>query len=143
MKAICKYNKGKDLSRFEYSKLEDKQFGRFGVSSNTEYGELEVGKEYKVMGIVTFDSYQGYLIDNGSPTVCPCQFFEITDGSIPQNWQFRLVNTDEQIYPFIQSFLGYSELCSDKSAYEKLIVDKDEEALAVYYRRKTELVNTS
>lgn len=140
MKVLCKYNLGKDLSPYESKPLGKEEFGRFGVSEFTEYGELEIGKEYLVMGIVIFETYQAYLIDdNGFISICPCQLFEIIDNNISVNWRFRTIDKRENIYPFVQAIMGYPELCSNKNAYEDLIVEKEEEAERIYFRRKTEL----
>ena len=55
------------------------------------------------------------------------------------NWHFRLIEKDEDIYPFVQAICGYYELCYDKKAYENIIVEKDEESQRIYFRRKIEL----
>ena len=92
------------------------------------------------MGIVIFDTYLAYLIDNdGFVLTCPCQLFKILDNKIDVEWHFRLVNNDEDIYPFIQGIIGYPGLCSDKKAYENLIIEKEEYAERIYFRRKLEL----
>lgn len=140
MKVLCKYNSGKDLRKYENKSLKEGEFGRFGVSESTEYGELEIGIEYFVMGIVIFETYQAYLIDeNGLISTFPCQLFEIVNGNVPLSWEFRIIDKSEDIYPFVQALLGYPELCSDKNAYENLIVEKDEEAEKIYFKRKIEL----
>ncbi len=142
MRILCKYNTGKDLRFYEYKSLIEEEFGRFGVSEKTEYGELEIGKEYLVMGIIVFETYQAYLIDdNGLISACPCQLFETIDDSVPISWKFRVIDKNEDIYPFVQAIIGYPELCLDKNAYEELIVEKDEEAERIYFRRKIELEN--
>lgn len=65
--------------------------------------------------------------------------FEIVDHKLDTSWHFRLVDKDEDIYPFVQSILGYPELCSDKKAYENLIIERDAESQQTYFRRKLEL----
>jgi hypothetical protein len=92
------------------------------------------------MGIIIFQTYQAYLIDdNGFISANPCQLFEIVDNKVNPNWFFRLIEKDENIYPFIQSIFGYPELCSDKKAYEKLIVEMEEDTQRIYFNRKIEL----
>ncbi|MGW8123428.1 hypothetical protein ACV07N_12280 [Roseivirga echinicomitans] len=136
----CTYNTGEALRPFEYQSLEKDTFGRFGVTRYSEYNQLDIGKEYMVMGLIIFETYQAYLLDdNGHISACPCQLFEIIDNEINTNWHFRLVDKDENIYPFVQSIFGYPELCSDKNAYEKLILEKDEESQQIYFKRKIEL----
>ncbi|MFD2967190.1 hypothetical protein [Sphingobacterium bambusae] len=140
MKVRCINNTGEFLRTYEYKKLEKEMMGRFGATAYTGYDQLWVGKEYLVMGLITFQTYQAYLIDDsGLICACPCQLFEVVDNKAASSWYFRLIEKDENIYPFVQSILGYSELCSDKKAYENLIVEMEEEYQRIYFRRKIEL----
>ena len=139
MKILCKNNTGKSLESYEYTFLNEEEFGRFGASPNTQYGEVKVGKQYLVMGMVLFKTYLGYLIDdNGFISVCPCQLFQVIDDKIPSDWYFRVIKNDENIYPFIQAVWGYSEFCFNKNSYEKLIVEKDSDEEYIYFKRKSE-----
>lgn len=143
MKVLCKYNSAKDLNSYENKSLANGEFGRFGVSQSAEYNELEIGKEYLVMGIFVFETYQAYLVDgNGLISVCPCQLFETIDDGIPLNWKFRTIGIDEDIYPFVQAVMGYPELCLNRNAYEDLIVEREVEAEQIYFKRKIELENS-
>ncbi len=140
MKVKCIRNKGRDLREFEYKLLKKEEFGRFGASEDTVYGELEIGKEYLVMGVIMFESYVSYLVDDGGTiSACPCQLFEITDDHINSEWYFRTVAKEEEIYPYVQAIWGYEELCRNKNSYKKLIIEKDESAERMYYKRKMEL----
>ncbi|WP_143309453.1 hypothetical protein [Chitinophaga vietnamensis] len=140
MKVKCIHNTGAALREYEYKSMEKNMMGRFGATGYSEYNELEIGKEYLVMGIIIFKTYQAYLIDdNGLISACPCQLFEVTDSKVPSNWYFRLIEAEEDIYPFVQSIFGYYELCVDKKSYENLIVEKDEDAMRTYFRRKMAL----
>jgi hypothetical protein len=142
MKIRCINNRGKFLRPYEYEELNIEILGRFGATGYTEYNELEIGQEYMVMGIIIFQTYQAYLIDDkGFISACPCQLFEVVDDKIDVNWHFRLIDKDEDIYPFIQAIFGYPELCSDKKTYENLIVEREEYAQRIYFRRKIELEN--
>jgi len=140
MKIRCINNTGASLRSYEYETISNKEvFGRFGASEITEYG-IEVGKEYLVMGLIIFQTYPAYLIDdNGFIATYPCQLFEISDDRLGSNWHFRITDKNEDIYPFVQAIFGYSELCSDKKAYENLIVEMEEEPQRIYFRRKIEL----
>lgn len=140
MKVRCIYNTGEALRAYEYRHLKQETLGRFGATGYSEYGELDVGKEYLVMGVIIFETYQAYLIDsNGLVSACPCQLFELVDDNVSPNWHFRLIEKEEDIYPFIQAIWGYYELCSDKRAYENLIIEKKQEDLHIYFIRKIEL----
>lgn len=141
MKIKCLYKTGESLRQFEYIPIIDKNvFGRFGTTAHSQYNELEIGKEYLVMGLIIFETYQAYLIDdNGFISVCPCQLFEVIDGKTSSTWYFRLTEKDEDIYPFVQAIFGYYELCFDKKAYVNLIVEKVAESQQIYFKRKIEL----
>ena len=142
MKVKCIYNLGSDLRVYENKPLRPEQFGRFGASFYTDYQYLNIGKEYIVMGIITFETYQSYVIDNGEEVLCcPCQLFEVIENKIMPNWKFRLVDKNESIYPFVQSILGYPELCLDKNSYEQLIVENESSFKQIYFTRKKELEN--
>lgn len=54
----------------------------------------------------------------------------------------RVVDKNENIYPFIQAIWGYKELCTDKQGYEKLIVEMDEESQRIYFLGKTEFLES-
>jgi hypothetical protein len=139
MQVRCLYNKGEGLRPYEYEPLSKGMMGRFGAAGHSEYGGLTIGREYLVMGIIIFQTYQAYLIDDsGFISACPCQLFEVVDDKVSSNWQFRLVDKDEDVYPFVQAIFGYPELCSDKKEYENLIVEMDEDAQRIYFRRKIE-----
>jgi hypothetical protein len=119
--------------------LSKEAFGRFGTTEYTEYGEIEIGKEYLVMGMILLESHLAYLVDsNAMVSACPCQLFEINDSTLSPNWHFRVIGHDESMYPFIQAIWGYYELCFDKNAYEKLIVEQDSAAIRLYFNRKLE-----
>jgi hypothetical protein len=142
MKVRVLNNTGDTLRMYEYRSLKKDMLGRFGATANTVYSELKIGEEYLVMGIIIFETYQAYLIDdNGFISACPCQLFEISDDELSSIWHFRLIDKNEDIYPFVQAIIGYPELCSDKKAYENLIVEKEEKAQRTYFRRKIELEN--
>lgn len=140
MKVRCIYNTGEALRSFENKAMQKAELGRFGSTGISEYGEITMGEEYLVMGLIIFETYQAYLIDdNGLISACPCQLFEVIDDKVNANWYFRLIDKDEDIYPFVQAIFGYNELCFDKKSYENLIVEKEEEAQRIYFRRKIEL----
>ena len=140
MKVRCIYNTGESLRPYENKPLIKGKFGRFGVSENSKFSEINIGTEYLVMGLIIFETYQAYLIDdNGFISTFPCQLFEIIDSKANPNWHFRLIEKKEDIYPFIQAIWGYYELCFDKKSYENLIVEKAEESQRIYFRRKLEV----
>lgn len=141
MKARCVNNTGSILRSYELEHISNESaFGRFGVSETTVY-PIDVGREYLVMGLIVFQSYVAYLVDDdGYICACPCQLFEIVDDRVNLSWRFRVVEKNEEIYPFVQAILGYPELCSDLKSYQKLIFDEEQEAQQIYFVRKTEIL---
>jgi len=126
MKVTCNYN--------DPSNLPD------GVPGDFDYG-LELDKEYIVMGIASFKKSNClyYLIDeNGRPSWFPFQLFNTCDNSLPKNW-FIHVNQDERSSD-ISSLWGFDELCNDEMYFDKLM-DRDELAMRIYYKRIMEFEN--
>lgn len=131
MIAKCIYNTGRALISYERKPL--------GTSEQTQYGELEVGKEYLVMGMIMRNGYLTYLIDDsGIISACPCQLFEVLDNIIPTNWYFKSFTKDFPNYINQEAIWGYYELVFDDNHHEKLI-EMNEEAHRIYFRRKIEL----
>lgn len=139
MKVRCVYNTGKVLREYDNKPLSKDELGQFGTTEYTEFG-LIIGKEYLVMGMMLGEGTLDYLIDDGGYIFAyPYPLFEITDNKLPSSWFFKsLKNTDEN-YPYQEAIWGYYELVFDETHYEKLVVDIDEEALRIYFRRKIEL----
>ena len=139
MKIRCINNTGLSLRPYELEAITKKEvFGRFGVSEMTEY-EIEINKEYIVMGLIIFKTYQAYLIDDKEfISTYPCQLFELTDSKLNKDWHYRITGNDEEIYPFVQAIFGYSELCNDKQAYQNLLIEMDADAQQNYFKRKAE-----
>lgn len=138
MKIRCIYNTGEDLRAFENKPLSKDELGRFGATGHTQYG-LVIGKEYLVMGMMLGEGALAYLVDDGGYiSAYPYPLFEVIDNKLPSSWFFKsLKNTDEN-YPYEEAVWGYYELVFDNSHYEKL-VDVDENAQRIYFRRKIEL----
>ncbi len=138
MKIRCIYNTGKALRAYEDKPLSKEELGKFGATEYTLFG-LIIGKEYIVMGMIFGEGTLDYLIDDGGyVSSYPYPLFEVIDNRLPVNWFFKsLKNTDEN-YPFLEAIWGYYELVFDDTHYEKL-VDCDEEAVRMYFKRKIEL----
>jgi hypothetical protein len=140
MKVRCLHNVGEALRPYENKSLKSDQFGRFGASAHTEYG-IEIGKEYIVMGMVLGGGGLSYLIDCvGVISVYPYPLFEVIDNSINTSWFFRAFKITDGFFPYQETIWGYKELALDETHYEKLI-EGEEEAQRIYFRRKIELEN--
>jgi len=124
MKVICKYNDPSNLPN--------------GIPDSFDFG-LEIGKEYLVTGILTFkqsdDLY--FLVDeNGRPSWFPFQIFETINNELPKNW-FVKINVGND-YVDYKNLIGFNELCNEDDFFNQLL-ERDEEAMQVYFRRKIEL----
>ena len=140
MKIKCINNTGEALRSYENTDLKKEELGRFGATVYTQYG-LIIGKDYLVMGMILGEGTLDYLIDDdGVISAYPYPLFEVIDNKVSSNWFFRTFKKDDNIYPYQEAVWGYYELVFDDSHYEKL-VDRDEEAHRIYFKRKIELEN--
>ena len=109
-----------------------------GIPDNFDYG-LELGKIYLVMGILTFKLSNNiyFLIDeSGRPSWFPFQLFEILHNTLPTNWFLKINMGDE--YVDYRNLVGFEELCNKEGFFNRLL-ERDEEAMNTYFRRKVEL----
>ncbi len=141
MKVKCISNNGASLVDWEYTPVRRDKFGRFNSTYHTEFGGVTVGEEYLVAAMIYFQEYIAYLVDEDDLVVAyPCQLFTSIDERVSRKWKFRLVDLKEEVYPFVQAIWGYPELCDDKNTYEDLIVEKTQDSLLTYFKRKTEML---
>jgi hypothetical protein len=126
MKVICRYNTGEVLSSIRIKPL--------SITDETQYGELEIGAEYFVMGIAWVDGCTFYLVDSGRViSLCPYALFEITNHEIVPNWFFNVGAPTSQW----ECVCGYSELCFHEDHYIGL-VEMNQQDHELYFRRKAE-----
>jgi len=131
MRVKCLHNTGKALMNYPRKPL--------GTSEITQYGILEVGKEYLVMGMLLGEGMLDYLVDDGGIiSACPCQLFEVVDAKVNSHWYFRAYTKDDDVYPYREAVWGYYELCFVDDHYDQLI-EKEEESHRIYFRRKIEI----
>lgn len=127
MKVLCKYNDPNNVPE--------------GISSDFDY-DLELQKEYLVMGIMINRKELSYFVDeNGKPGFYPKELFDVTDNQLSQDWYFRPYSKNDEMYPYVQAIWGYHELVFEENHYEK-IVEREEAALRLYFKRKIELENS-
>ena len=128
MKVSCIKNTAKDLNLQEVTTI---------FSHDYKY-PLEVNKEYIVMGIAVYKdgNYPYYLIDdNGFPDWFPYSLFTISDNSIPNNWFVEVHSKEDE--GDILFLSGFNELCNNDD-YHDLLMDRDENAMRTYFKRKKE-----
>ena len=128
MKIVCIKNTAKNLDLSEITTI---------FSHDYKYS-LETGKEYIVMGIAIYKDTNCpyYLIDeNGLPDWYPYPLFSISDNSLPKNWTVKVYDKKEA--GDILFLCGFKDLCDGKD-YHDLLMNRDEEAMRIYFRRKIE-----
>lgn len=145
MKIKCIYNTGKDLVKYQSEPLRsdgqfltDSQNRSLGCSAHTQFGGLEIGKEYLVMGMFIRNGLLWYLIDDGN--IYPYLLFEVTDNKVNQNWYFRSFTKDDDNYVNREIIWGYYELCFEEGHYIQLL-EKEEKAMLLFFKRKIEIEN--
>ena len=105
-------------------------------SEVVKYGELEIGEDYIVMGMILKQGSLFYLIDSGRIiSACPHILFQIIDHILPASWYFKVFAPDYHNYINMEAVWGYFELCFVDAHYEELI-DMDEKAHSIYFARK-------
>jgi len=131
MKVICKKNTSKDFDLKEVTTV---------ISNDVEY-PLEIDKEYLVMGIMIpkENNCLYYLVDDfGWPSWNPYLLFDISDNALPNDWYVRVCDKNAPGDLFYLS--GFYELCNDEDFHDSLM-ERDEEAMLLYFKRKIELEN--
>lgn len=130
MKAICK----KDVIRdAELREVTSHKVEKYDYSS-----EIEIGKEYRVMGLMLPDDRNClyYLIDDDDrPWWHPYLLFDISDNSLPDNWYIKV--SQKEYLGGIYYLSGFYELCNDPDYYVALI-ERKAYAVDTYYKRKRE-----
>lgn len=134
MRIKCLYNTGEALMAYERKPL--------GTNPQMQFGGLEVGREYLVMGMILTEGYLTYLIDDdGLIMASPGPLFEVVEQSIPAGWFFQAFAHDYESFEYKEAIWGYHELVFDEAHYWQLL-EQDDDAYRVYFRRKIEFENS-
>lgn len=100
------------------------------------HGELEIGEEYIVMGMLLKRGAIYYLINSGTViSASPYILFQIIDYAIPASWYCKVFTSDYYNYINMEAVWGYYELCFVNTHYGELI-DMDASAHRIYFARK-------
>jgi len=98
---------------------------------------------YLVLAMILYKDtkYLYYLIDiNGKPNWFPNELFEVIDNVLPNQWSFKIFNTESDVD--IYCIWGYDELCNQEDHYDQLI-EREDEALTIYYNQKRKIEEDS
>jgi hypothetical protein len=123
MNCLCKTNKS----------TENEEVSATGTRE-VKY-DLTVGDNYKIYSQCVFNKHLMYLLDpadNSKPNWYPAHLFEITDGRIPSNWQFRYYEGSEGD---VSAIWGYPELIQIDEHFNDLS-EREPAALLIFANRK-------
>lgn len=100
----------------------------FGSPQSETY--LTIGKEYEVHAISVFQGVIGLLIvgDVNIPLWRPSWFFEVCDGTIPNDWICSLPGED------LQMVLGPAFIATDEASHNRM-VEREPESVAAFWQR--------
>jgi hypothetical protein len=133
VKVKCISNIGKGLEVYKDKPL--------FVSPESTWGQLEVDKEYTVMGIMKSDNCTYYLVDDyGIISFCPYQLFNVTDSELSKDWHFREFKRGVDSSNSWDFIISYYELCFDDNHYINLL-EQEESDTNLYLMRKQQINN--
>jgi hypothetical protein len=111
--------------------------GRMAVSPEVVF-ELEIGRNYIIMGMGIFESDLSVLVcdETGKPNWLPIGLFEIPAGELPSGWEFCLCDPKaasggESLNRWVAKW-GYRELVRNPDHSDGLI-ERDPEALKIFF----------
>jgi len=110
-----------------------KEFPTLGFSAETKF-HIDKNQIYTAYGLSYWRRALFYLIvDNTElPNWYPSDLFEVTDGRLPNNWQFKSY-TSYGSSP-MEATLGYPELLDEKHAVG--LIEREPVAAAVFYKAR-------
>lgn len=102
---------------------------RFDLNLNA-YRNVTIGREYEVHCLVVLDGHSFVLLvdDRSMPHVFPMWFFDLVDGSIPEDW----ITTHLHDPPFLA--VGPEFIVKDAEAYNAM-VESDPDPLHLFWQR--------
>lgn len=133
MKVICKKNSAKELDLQEVKTL---------LRNEYDY-RLILEKEYIVMGIESYKDSNClyYLVDEGGlPNWYPYPLFTISDNALAKDWYIKIYNKKSEGDVYLLS--GFYELCNNEN-YHDLLIERDQNALDIYFKRKAAIETIS
>jgi hypothetical protein len=128
MNGVCKFNRGADLGPPERG---------FLYFPQTVFN-LVIGSAYKILGMGIFESMLVVLAldDTGKPNWLPIGLFSIESISIPDAWEFTLLDgpaaSGGATGDHWVAMWGYPELVRNRAHSDEL-VERDPIALAIFF----------
>lgn len=116
MLIVARMNKGSELGPPDHG---------HGYSLRSQF-PVTLGREYEVFAMNLYDHQLRYLIFNDAmhPDWLPTGLFEVLDGKLPSDWQFRDTRESEGLPPGkwgLGGLWGYPELVRRVDHYEGLL----------------------
>ncbi len=113
-----------------------------GETDETEFAFLEIGKEYKVYGVMFYSTRTDFLVspDHSGPMWVPSNIFDIKDDTLPNNWGCIITDKKEGYADLYECFginalCGYLDLIRSYKHYIG-ILDREPEELQKFYTYK-------
>jgi hypothetical protein len=134
MKVQCVASKG--ISLF-------KRTLRIGQTMNSDFAPLVVGEIYIVYGIELWGGNLHYLVAGKyqgiqqNPFFEPAELFKLVDRQLSKDWYFEWLGTEEKE----DAIWGYKELVFNYPQHHDNLIERDENALKIFFQRKHEMDN--
>ena len=111
--------------------------GHFEVGYTTDSQiNLKLGNQYSVYGVSVWRGLTNYLMmgEEELPAWYSSELFELIDNSLPGNWSLLIAPTS-----YVQLIVGYEEMINSFDNHYDAILERDEDALKIFFMRKGEI----
>jgi hypothetical protein len=135
MKVKCIHRRGSALPE---------ELLRLGNTPDTVF-HVTYGNSYIVYAINLWKGSINYLIledgEQHKPDWYPANLFEVTDSRMPSTWQYAFWGNIPEFQ--VQAVWGYAELALDAGKHYDALMERQEDALAVFQQRREEIASES
>ncbi len=127
MEIKCEKNKGYMFSP---------KIVREGNETTTIFNGISLGTIYSVYGTMLYEEGVYYLIydDFEMPNWYPADLFNVTSGSLPEQWYFKYFGKSENL----SAIWGYYELVNVDKHFDGL-GEQEQDEIDIFLKRKNEM----
>jgi hypothetical protein len=114
---------------------------QLGYTRNTTYNTLKIGELYEVYSILLWNGNMHYLTvgkyeeTEVNPFFDPAELFRVVDYRLPREWYCRWFGIEESE----RAIWGYREIVLDYPGHMERLMERYEEDLKIFYRRRQEM----